>query len=787
LGTPPAAGLTAEDPYVGPRPFERDEAGLFFGRSGETSLVASMVLANPVVLLYAPSGAGKSSLINAGVVPVLEQEHYFEVLPTGRFGGPGAAVDAPGDGLNPFLSPLLAHWQRESGEPAASLADLLARRPHEKAPDGYPRARALIVDQFEELFMLHPDRWEERGAVFEELSRALGEDPLLRIILAIREDYLAQLLSYRRSLPNRLDCRVRLELLSPEAALEAVSEPLIVTGRRFAPGVAERLVADLRRTSIKADGDGRLEFESEYVEPVHLQMTCSAIVSHLPPEVTVITADQVAALGNVDRVLTEFYDEAIAAAAAVVPLDPSELRQRFADTFITTMDTRGTAYRNADLVGSVPAVAVDELERRRVLRAEWRAHARWYELTHDRLIEPVRRSNRADALRSSRLEARRLRKRSSRLVTALIAVSAIAVGLILYAWNPAVLRKLELSTVDTRFTVRGERGPDSRVVLVDIDAASLRALARSGHPRAKIADGLERLVEGRPALIAADIVFGKMRGASAQDDPRLRKAIMRGGRRLVLAFKEFSLVRPEGQSTQVWPTLFMTHRQQQAAHVGLGYGGLPDDPGPVLRRVDYLVRTEGGPKVNSLAFAAAIRVRHDLSNSHPRARRRAWGQQTRDTTWIDYSRSRLPTVSFADVLERRVSPTAFRNKVIVLGSQAQGSDRHRTSVDEDMAGPAVQAEAISTLLQGATLRDAPVLLDIALVVVLALVPAAAAYLRPLPVSLAVVVGAVGAFLVFAQVAFNNGRVVSIVVPLCAVVVGVAATLLTVAARRGIRA
>jgi CHASE2 domain-containing sensor protein len=604
---------------------------------------------------------------------------------------------------------------------------------------------------------------------------------------------------------------VRLELLTPEAALEAVTEPLIATGRRFAPGVAERLVADLRRTSIKADGDGRLEFQSEYVEPVQLQMSCSAIVSQLPPEVTVITADQVAALGNVDRVLTDFYDEAIVAAAAVVPLDPSELRKRFADTFITSMDTRGTAYRNADLVGSVPAAAVEELERRRVVRAEWRAHARWYELTHDRLIEPIQRSNRADAERRSRLEARRLRKRTSRLVTALIAVSAIAVGLVLYAWNPAVLRKLELSTVDTRFSLRGERQPDSRVVLVDIDDASLRAL--SLHPRAKIADVLQRLAEARPAVIAADIVFDKKHGKSAQDDLRLRQAIMRAGRRLVLAFKEFLLVHPKGQarkSRQVWPTLFITHRQQQAAHVGLGYGGLPADPGPVLRRVDYKVRAEGvprvirigrfaqsvvettprsagGPEAESLAFAAAIRLRHDLADGHPRASRRAWGEQTRDTTWIDFSGSHVPTISFADVLQGRVATSAFRNKVVVLGSQARAShDRHRTAVAKDMSGPAVQAEAISTLLRGAPLRDAPVLLDIALVVVLAVVPAAATYFRPLPVSIAVVIGAGGAFLIFAQVAFNNGWVVSIVIPLCALVFGVVATLVAVAARRGVR-
>lgn len=59
--------------YVGPRPFERSERGLFFGRDREISELLSLVISSRVVLCYARSGAGKTSLINAGLEPRLEK------------------------------------------------------------------------------------------------------------------------------------------------------------------------------------------------------------------------------------------------------------------------------------------------------------------------------------------------------------------------------------------------------------------------------------------------------------------------------------------------------------------------------------------------------------------------------------------------------------------------------------------------------------------------------------------------------------------------------------------
>jgi len=386
--------MTAVDPYVGPRPFQREEEDLFFGRLGESRTLISMILASRVVLLYALSGAGKTSLLNAAVVPSLEREEFFEVMPPARVRGPGARDSA----MNPFVAGVMSHWA-ELGS-ADSLPSFLAQLRHMPGPDGFARPRAVIIDQLEEVFTAYPERWSERDALFRQLADALAQDPLLRLVLAIREDYLAQLEPIRSLLPGRLENRLRLELLDSDAACQAVTGPLRATSREFAPGVAERLVSDLRTTAVTDRSGRRREFEGEHIEPVQLQLACSALWRDLPADVTRITVDHLHAFGDVDQVLTDFYDEAIAAAALAAAVPESALRRQFTETFITPMHTRGTAYQSGERVGRVSSQAIAVLESRRVIRTEWRANARWFELTHDRLIDPIERSNEAALART---------------------------------------------------------------------------------------------------------------------------------------------------------------------------------------------------------------------------------------------------------------------------------------------------------------------------------------------------------------------------------------------------
>jgi WD40 repeat protein len=407
------------NPYPGPRPFDRADSEVFFGRDRELQDLLALVVSHQVVLLYAASGAGKSSLLSAALQPWLEDEEHFEVLPMARVRGL-RADDAVPEG-NVYVSGVLSHVAA-ADESTRSLPEFLAGRAHRRLDDGFDAPRALIIDQLEELFTAYPQYWEERGAFFSQLTQALKDDSLLRVVLSIREDFFAQLDPYARLLPDGLRTRYRLERLGPASALRATTEPARRGGRSFAPGVAEQLVEDLLQVRVDT-GRETIAVRGEYVEPVQLQVACHSLWNALPEGVTEITEENRLEFGDVDEVLSRFYDEAIGAAAVSAHVGEDVLRGRFERAFITPMGTRGTVYWSAGETAGVQSAAIEELDARHLIRAELRAGARWYELTHDRLIEPVRSSNRARAAR--RRDRRRRRALAGTGVVALAAVGAI--------------------------------------------------------------------------------------------------------------------------------------------------------------------------------------------------------------------------------------------------------------------------------------------------------------------------------------------------------------------------
>src|SRR4051812_25081941 len=92
--------LTA-GPYVGPRPYRRGEQ--LFGRDCETQELVDLIRANRIVLLHSPSGAGKTSLIQAALVPALIRNR-FRPLPIIRVSREPSSEDwAAPRGVNRYV------------------------------------------------------------------------------------------------------------------------------------------------------------------------------------------------------------------------------------------------------------------------------------------------------------------------------------------------------------------------------------------------------------------------------------------------------------------------------------------------------------------------------------------------------------------------------------------------------------------------------------------------------------------------------------------------------------
>lgn len=399
-------------PYVGPRPFEQNDEDRFFGRESEVSELLSLVIAHAAVLFYSQSGAGKTSLLNASLVPLLKEEG-FEVLPMARVRGLVTEEIQAEKIRNIYVFNVLTSWSEGRIAPQLlaemSLADFLKSSERPLSREGQPAPRIATFDQFEELFTFYPERWSDRQDFFDQVNEALEADRLLRVVFVMREDYIAELDPYISVLPEKLQIRFRLERLREDDALQAIIGPMKGTDYSFAEGVPEKLVNNLRKVPVETT-TGVTHIIGEFVEPVQLQVVCQTLWQKVQPsKEKVITQKHLKAFGDVDEALSDFYESAIIKIAKAAGVNEGVLRRWFEHTLITPSGTRGTVYGGGDTVGEIPAAAIKELVNQHLIRAEVRGGARWYELTHDRLIEPIRTSNQRWLLRRSGAELTRQR------------------------------------------------------------------------------------------------------------------------------------------------------------------------------------------------------------------------------------------------------------------------------------------------------------------------------------------------------------------------------------------
>ncbi len=410
-----------QNPYVGPRTFTRAEADRYYGRETEAADLLSLVISERLVLFYAQSGAGKSSLINTRLTPGLQAESFL-TLPVGRVSGELPAgveqvdnifvfnlllnLDQSGTAPDRFahmsLTDFLAHLNTTDGE-HYFFDDSSPETDDEDEDDYEEPAHVLIIDQFEEIVTTHLDRWQERSTFFRQLGQAMADDSLLWIVLTLREDYVAALDPYARLLPGKMRARFYMQRMGYDAALEAVKYPAEQGGRSFDDGVAETLVNNLRQ--IRAQGEAATR-PGQFVEPVQLQVVCYQLWENLkgramaaallPDEETniqLITHNDLTVLGNIDTALAQFYEEVIHKTLEETGGYQLELRNWFDHKLITEAGTRGTVYQGEEDTAGLPNALVKSLADQFLLRAEIRGGGVWYELVHDRFVEPILQAN----------------------------------------------------------------------------------------------------------------------------------------------------------------------------------------------------------------------------------------------------------------------------------------------------------------------------------------------------------------------------------------------------------
>lgn len=245
-------------PYVGLEPYNETDRAFFFGRDREAKALEDQILASPITVLFAPSGAGKSSLLRARIIPEMHDLEALVVYVSQWVASPIAAIRAA---VVKAVGPTIA------GEGDKSLL-ALAQALNKASGQGL----VLVFDQFEQFFLRHP---AQVGALGAELAALARSGPDAHIVLALREEFLPRLDAFRDQLLGIEQARYRLGPLTGKYAIDAIVSPL--TAELFHGTIEDRLVnkllADLQIRSMATGLSGAADSDTGISLPF-LQIVC---------------------------------------------------------------------------------------------------------------------------------------------------------------------------------------------------------------------------------------------------------------------------------------------------------------------------------------------------------------------------------------------------------------------------------------------------------------------------------------------------------------------------------
>jgi formylglycine-generating enzyme required for sulfatase activity len=353
-----------EEPYKGLVAYEAQDRALFFGRDREIEGLTALIHAQRLVLLYGDSGVGKSSLLQAGVIPRMEEADPGYAVINAR------ALTDPADAVRAALRRKLP--EAELPDEETPLVDFLAA-----ATRALDRPLVVVIDQFEEFFIRFSPEFRaefiaELGALYE------ARDLPVKVMLSLREDYLAHVSEIEECIPEIFQTRRRLKPLSREQTCEAIVRPVEALSYTYAPKLVHQLLDDLTHEGMMLP---------------QLQLVCGALFHHARREGRkTLTLTDYEALGGAQGVLRGYLDQELRR----LPPEEQALARDLLEELVTSRRTK----KVETLTEMATALAtelralrtvVEKLVRARLLHPVERAEATEtaYELAHEYLIAEI--------------------------------------------------------------------------------------------------------------------------------------------------------------------------------------------------------------------------------------------------------------------------------------------------------------------------------------------------------------------------------------------------------------
>lgn len=414
--------------YAGISPFTGEQKDIFFGREKDIEQLYEQILFEKQVVLYAKSGIGKSSLMNAGVVPKIEETNKFTPL-TIRF-----RAYTEKNAVRPAqrVFDALEQLSGTSKVPDNSIIDKIVPQSQQTFRTAFKKLQMqnetqpilLVFDQFEELFTYPAPMLEEFKFLLSEIlngelpadlfdifadardeypdlidrqtMRQLNQPIDIKSVYIIRSDRLSQLNQLRDRIPDIQKSYYELQPLTTEQAKEAIVNPAQKDGDFDSPKFEYDPAALNKIIDYLTNGG------EQNVETTQLQIVCQRIENGIPrrdrsrpvhnneisdldrsrPVPTVIRPNDIPDFKNI---FFDFYNTAI---ETIAPNQQSNARRLVEDELIRNQ-------QRISLDGNIctdyiPDTELQKLVNAHLLRAERNTVGGFsYELSHDTLIEPI--------------------------------------------------------------------------------------------------------------------------------------------------------------------------------------------------------------------------------------------------------------------------------------------------------------------------------------------------------------------------------------------------------------
>lgn len=382
------------NPWLGLASYEEKDADMFFGREKEKAFLCDVIKQNYCTVIYGKSGMGKTSLINAGLIPTLSKDNFLPISIKLEHNSDQSyskqIIDAVINKLTEWGGEVECDSAMDAIVPEKYKLWSFFHTTTFWSENNHRIIPLVFIDQFEEIFTICENKSDVSDffSLLNELFQPLPPDDVLqiienansrivfnetanfRIVISMREDFLARLEDYSYNVPILRKTRIGISALNGLQALDVILKPAFgIIDHQAAMDIVKKV------TKLQQINDTNDALRSISVETCILSLFCTQLYKKaVELKRNAITSDIIEQFG--DNIINDYYHECMKQIS-------KESVTFLEDKLLTTSGYRNSVAYEDVVPQYVLKKEVDLLEKARLIRIEIINKTARVEFTHD--------------------------------------------------------------------------------------------------------------------------------------------------------------------------------------------------------------------------------------------------------------------------------------------------------------------------------------------------------------------------------------------------------------------